>query len=258
MNLSSSGQWLVVLRLLWRVPLLLAHLVVGIPLVLLSFLPGVRNLPGGGMKLHQRVHLTWSRIMLRIFGVRLTIQGRLPDGPCLVVANHISWLDIVLLHALWPLWMVAKSEIRGWPIIGHLAAMAGTLFIVRGSESSRRRISRRMTALLKRGDRVGIFPEAGISPNAGVGRFHARLFAPALRADVPVVPVAIRYHRERDLHDIMVFGRGENFFGNMWRLLCQPACAGQLMIGSPLTGQVGGRSQLARECNDIVKAFYES
>lgn len=246
------------LRLLWRVPLLLVHLFIGIPLVLLSFLPFIRNLPVGGIQLHQGTHLIWSRIMLRVFGVRLTIRGRLPDGPCLIVANHISWLDIVLLHALWPMWLVAKSEIRGWPMIGRLAAMAGTLFIVRGSETSRRRISRRMTALLKRGDRVGIFPEAGISPHAGVGRFHARLFAAALRADVPAVPVAIRYYRDRDLHDIMVFGPGETFFGNLWRLLCQPACAGQLMIGSPLKGQIGGRSQLARECNDIVKAFYES
>jgi 1-acyl-sn-glycerol-3-phosphate acyltransferase len=245
-------------RLLWRLPLLLAHLLVGIPLVLLSFLPGVRDLPAGGMRLHQRAHLLWSRLMLRIFGIRLEVSGQLPDGPCLVVANHISWIDIVVLHALWPMWLVAKAEIRAWPVIGRLADLAGTIFIQRGSESSRRRVNRRMAALLKRGDRVGIFPEAGISTQAGVGRFHARLFAAAFRVEVPVVPVAIRYYRGRDLHNVMVFGPGENFFANLLRLLAQPPCAGQLMIGAALRGGEGGRSVLARRSHEVVKSFYES
>jgi len=246
------------IRLIWRLPLLLVHLFIGIPLVLLSFLPGLRNLPFGGMRLHQWTHQRWSLWMLSIFGIRLRVSGTLPDGPCLVVANHISWLDIVLLHALWPIWLVAKAEIRAWPVIGWLAELAGTLFIQRGSEASRRRINRRMSALLKRGERVGIFPEAGIRAEAGVGRFHARLFAAALKADVPVVPAAIRYDRDGDLHEVMVFGPGEHFFGNLFRLLHQPPCDGLLMLGSPLRGQLGNRSQLARECNDIVKAFYDS
>jgi 1-acyl-sn-glycerol-3-phosphate acyltransferase len=246
------------LRLLWRLPLLLVHVLVGIPLTLLSFVPGVRNLPLGRQRLHQRTHVLWSRLMLRIFGIRLDIHGELPPGPCLIVANHISWMDIVLLHALWPMWLVAKAEIRGWPMIGTLAALAGTLFIQRGSEASRRRINRRMTALLKRSERVGIFPEAGISAEAGVGRFHARLFAAAVRADVPVVPVAIRYHRAGDLHDVMVFAPGESFFANMLRLLAQPPCKGQLMIGSALHGLEGGRSALARRSNEIVKSFYDA
>lgn len=246
------------LRLLWRLPLLAVHVLIGIPLTLLSFLPGIRNLPVGGQRLHQRTHVLWSRLTLRIFGVRLAIRGDLPPGPCLIVANHISWMDIVLLHALWPMWLVAKAEIRAWPMVGTLAALAGTLFIQRGSEASRRRINRRMAALLKRGERVGIFPEAGISAEAGVGRFHARLFAAAIRAEVPVVPVAIRYYRAGDLHDVMVFAAGESFFANLLRLLAQPPCDGQLMIGEALHGLEGGRSALARRSNEIVKAFYES
>lgn len=254
---TRSGVRLSV-HMLWRLPLLALHLLIGIPLTLISFLPGIRNLPVGQRRLHQVTHLLWSRWMLRIFGIRLDIQGHLPSGPCLIVANHISWMDIVLLHALWPMWLVAKSEIRGWPLIGWLAALAGTLFIQRGSEASRRKINRRMTALLKRGERVGIFPEAGISSEAGVGRFHARLFAAAIRANVPVVPVAIRYYRDGDLHDVMVFAAGESFFANVLRLLAQPPCAGQLMIGSPLRGVDGDRSILARRANEIVKSFYES
>lgn len=246
-------------RLLWRLPLLLLHLLIGIPLTLLTFLPPLRHLPVAGMKLHQYSHRLWARGMLWVFGIRRVCRGRLPAGAHLVVANHISWMDIVLLHALWPMWLVAKAEIRGWPLIGGLASLAGTLFIERGSEESRRRVSRRMAALLKRGDSVGIFPEAGISDEAGVGRFHPRLFAPAIRVGVPVVPVALRYTRNgQDLHDAVVFSKGENFFVNLFRLLSQPACEGQLMIGSALRGQAGGRSDLARRARDIVHDYYHA
>ncbi|TVQ41161.1 MAG: 1-acyl-sn-glycerol-3-phosphate acyltransferase [Wenzhouxiangella sp.] len=254
----SERARLVSWRLVWRMPLLMLHVLVGIPLILLTFLPGLRNLPVGRRRLHQVSHVTWSRCMLRIFGIRLELHGRLPEGPCLVVANHISWMDIVMLHALWPMWLVAKAEIRGWPVIGVVSELAGTLFIQRGSEASRARVNRRMAALLRKGERVGIFPEGGIRPERGVGRFHARLFAPALRAGVPVVPVAIRYYGQTDLHEIMVFGPGENFFANILRLLAQPGCSGQLMIGEPLSNEAGGRSVLARQAQDVVTRFYES
>jgi 1-acyl-sn-glycerol-3-phosphate acyltransferase len=251
----SPGSWLLLLA---RLPLLLAHVSIGVALVLMTFLPVLRDLRFGGLPLRYKSHRLWSRCMIRIFGVRLKISGELPDGPWLAVANHISWLDIVLLHALWPMSLVAKAEIRSWPIIGLLAGVAGTVFIQRGSEASRRRVNRRMAALLKRGERVGIFPEGGISPRAGVGRFHARLLAPAVRAGVPVVPVAIRYYRNGDLHDVMVFGRGESFVGNLLRLLAQPASEGQIMVGEPLVPGEAGRSGLARQAHETVKAFYES
>jgi len=246
------------LLLLARLPLLLGHVFIGVPVVLLTFLPGLRDVEVRGLPLRHSSHRLWSRWMIRVFGVRLRVSGELPEGPWLAVANHISWLDIVLLHALWPMSLVAKAEIRSWPIIGLLAGVAGTIFIQRGSEASRRRVNRRMAALLKRGERVGIFPEGGISQKAGVGRFHARLFAPAVRARVPVVPVAIRYYRDGDLHDVMVFGRGENFAGNLLRLLAQPASEGQVMIGAPMSPGDQGRSGLARQAHDTVKAFYES
>ncbi len=245
-------------RLAWRLPLFLLHIAILLPLALLTFLPGLRSLSFGGMRLYQHADKGWNRMLLRIFGIRLKVTGGLPDGPCLIVSNHISWMDINLLHALWPMWLVAKAEIRDWPLVGPIAVLAGTIFIKRGSEPSRHRVTRRMAALLKRGERVGIFPEAGISTEAGVGRFHARLFAPAIRVDVPVVPVAIRYYRNGDLHDVMVFAPGENFFMNLLRLLAQPPSEGQVMIGAPLHGTVGERSTLARRSNEMVKSFYES
>ena len=246
-------------RLVWRLPLFLVHVIVGIPLTLICFIPGIGRFPLGSMTLRQRAHQTWKRVLLKIFGIRLQVEGELPGGPCLVVANHITWLDIVLLHALWPMWLVAKAEIERWPLIGVLARLAGTIFIVRGSVESRRRVARRMSALLKRGDRVGIFPEGGIRRERGVKVFHAPLFGPAIRIGVPVVPVAIRFQRDgsHDLHDTMVFGPGENFLVNMLRVMAEPPLTARLSIGPALTDFEGGRRNLSRRAHAIVKEFHD-
>ncbi len=247
-------------RLIWRLPLFFLHVVVGIPLTLFCFIPGIGRVRLGAMSLRQRAHMSWKRILLRIFGIRLQVEGHLPDGPCLVVANHITWLDIAMLHALWPMWLVAKSEIAGWPLIGMLARLAGTIFIVRGSVESRRRVARRMSALLKRGDRVGIFPEGGIRRERGVKMFHAPLFGPAIRIGVPVVPVAIRFERESDgdLHDTMVFAPGENFLLNLLRVMAEAPLKGRLLIGAPLTDFDGGRRNVSRSAHAIVKDLYDA
>lgn len=245
-------------RLAWRVPLFVLHVCIGLPLTLLCFLPGVKRIPVFGIPLRELAHRTWQRITLRLFGARLDVSGRLPDGGCLVVANHISWLDIVVLQSLWPMWLVAKAEIRAWPLIGWLAYMAGTLFIIRGNHESRRRTGRRMAALMRRGDRVGIFPEGGIKPEMGVGRFHAPLFGPAVRTRMPVVPVAIRYERERDLHEEFVYGPGESFPRNFFRLMAEPPLTVRVMIGEPVRDFDNGRRPLAERAGAVVKDFYDN
>lgn len=244
-------------RLIWRLPLFLVHVGVGIPLTLICFLPGIRALPAGGMTLMRRAHRTWQRVVLMILGVRLKVSGRLPDGPCLVVANHITWLDIVMLQALWPMWLVAKAEIRHWPLIGWLAHLAGTIFIQRGSVESRRQAARRMSALLKRGERVGIFPEGGIRRENGIKLFHAPLFGPAIRVRIPVVPLAIRYDRNGDLHDVMVFATGEPFIMNLLRIMAEPPSEGRLIIAPPIYMWDEGRRALAHRARDIVKSCYD-
>lgn len=248
---ASSQPW----RLLWRLPLFGIHGIVGTALALVCFLPRIRNLQVGGMVLRDRAHRWWARGMLAIFGVRLRVRGKIPSGAFLLVANHISWLDIVLIHAACPVHLVAKDEIRTWPLIGRLAAVGGTVFIRRGTDQSRRRSGRRMAALLLRGRRVGIFPEGAIRAERGVERFHPRLFAAAIRARVPVLPVAIRYDRAGDVHDERVFAPGQHFPGNLFRLLIRPPCIGRVAIGPALEAR-GPRSELARRARELVVGMY--
>lgn len=243
--------------LLWRVPLLLVWILL-LPVGLLAFLPAIREIPIGGMKLHMHVHRAWMRGVVAVCGVRLRVSGRLPPPPCLVVANHITWFDIPVLHALWPMGLVAKIEIRNWLLIGRLAEIAGSIFIQRGSQESRRRVNRRMAARLRRGEMIGVFPEGGIHPERGVKRFHARLFGSAIRAGVPVIPLAIRYWRDGDQHDVVVLGPGDSVWTSGLRLLAQPGLEVQVTIGEPMRELHVGRDALALRAQAIVTEFYEA
>lgn len=243
--------------LLWRLPLLLAYLLL-LPIAVLAFLPGIRQIPMGRMKLHMWAHRLWVRGLIAVFGIRLRVCGELPKPPALVVANHISWFDIPVLHALWPMGLVAKAEIRGWPLIGRLATIAGSIYIQRGNQQSRQRVNRRMAARLRRGEMIGVFPEGGISPERGVQRFHSRLFGSAIRARAPIVPVAIRYWSGADMHDDVVFAPGQNLFSNMLRLLSHPRMEAQVMIAAPLTDHMPGRDLLARQAQNAVSELYAS
>jgi 1-acyl-sn-glycerol-3-phosphate acyltransferase len=243
-------------RYLYRVPTLLVLGVVGLPVLLAALLPGIRDIPVAGRGLGWRVQRRYARLLVRATGVRMRIIGDPPPSPALVVANHISGFDIPLLHALAPMWLVAKHDIRDWPLVGWLASVVGTIFIARGDESSRRRAARRMTALLKKGRIVGLFPEGGIRPERGVNRFHARLLSPAVRAGVPLVPVAIRYWRDGDVHDERVFGPGMTFSDLALSALARPPCDAQLFVGRPLDSVGVSRRELALSSQARVTEMY--
>ncbi|MEM1080479.1 MAG: lysophospholipid acyltransferase family protein [Pseudomonadota bacterium] len=249
-------------RYLYRLPMLLLLGVIGLPILLAALLPGIRDLNVHGRGLGYRVQQRYARLLLWVLGVRLKIRGSLPAAPYLLVANHISWFDIPLLHALEPMWLIAKDGIRSWPLVGFVARAVGTVFIERGAESSRKQVARRMAALLKREQPIGIFPEAGISSKRGVGRFHARLLAPAVRVGVPIVPVAIRYYRNGDVHAERVFGPGSNLLSLMLSMMARPPCEGQIMIAPALQtvgddGHPVSRSDLARQAEAAVRSMYD-
>ncbi len=137
----------------------------------------------------------WSRQLLRILHVRLTVAGSLPSGhaPTLIVSNHVSWLDIWVLDAVVPVRFVAKSDIRRWPLVGFLVVGAGTIFVERGRRQGTARTNRAIVQALTRGEYVAMFPEGATTDGTTVKAFHASLFQPALGAGARVVVVALRY-----------------------------------------------------------------
>ena len=140
------------------------------------------------------VAVRWiARTMLAVLGVRLVRRGPAVRPGSLLVANHVSWLDILVLTAIAPVRLVAKGEVGRWPGIGPLAGLAGAIFIDRSRPKALPGTVAEVTAALRSGRSVAAFPEGTTSCGAGRGRFRPALFQAAVDAGAPVVPAAICY-----------------------------------------------------------------
>jgi 1-acyl-sn-glycerol-3-phosphate acyltransferase len=134
-----------------------------------------------------------ARGILAALGVRLRWRGAAPRPGTLLVANHVSWLDIVALLAVSPVRMVAKCEVRGWPGIGGLAAVTGAIFLDRSRPRTLPATVAEVAAALRAGRSVAVFPEGTTFCGASRGRFRPAMFQAAVDSGAPVVPVSISY-----------------------------------------------------------------
>lgn len=192
--------------------------------VLLTF--GLLLLRPAGPRLRDRllqpVARHWFRLVLRTMGVRQQVYGSPVTGPVLVAANHISWLDIVVLGSHIGTCFVSKSEVAAWPVVGWLARQGGTLFIHRGKHDSAARIAHDMTARLLHKDRLLFFPEGTTSDGTTVKRFKNRLFQPAVQINAPVQPVALRYARGDEAIDPVAYVGGISMAASLHGVLARP------------------------------------
>ena len=138
----------------------------------------------------------WSARLIALLGVTLHVHGKPHvERPLMLVANHVSWLDIFAIDSVVATRFVAKSEIRSWPLLGWLCARAGTLFIERSRRRDIQRVNAEVGAVLAAGEVFGVFAEGTTTDGLSVAKFHSSLLAPALDANAYVQPVAIRYER---------------------------------------------------------------
>ena len=136
----------------------------------------------------------WARTLLKRLDVELKIVGTPPrEGPLLLVSNHISWVDIVALHAACHCRFVAKADVKRWPLIGILATGGGTLYVQRESRRDAMRVVHRMAQALETATSLQCFPEGTTGDGESVLPFHANLIQAAIAADSPVQPVAIQF-----------------------------------------------------------------
>ncbi|NDK38924.1 1-acyl-sn-glycerol-3-phosphate acyltransferase [Pseudoxanthomonas gei] len=257
---SSGGGPGRAFRYLYRVPLLLVHIFLLLPLVLLSMVPLWSGVRVAGLRIEHLAIKLWSAGLMRIFGFHLRRIGTpLPD-PVMFVANHVSWVDIEMLHSQRMMGFVAKQEIRGWPVVGWLTARGETIFHQRGSHESMGGVMHAMLARLRTGRPVGVFPEGRTRDGAQVGPFHARIFQPAVEAGVPVQPVALRYGPRGCVQTVVAFGPTESFFANFMRLLGEPARSADICFLAPIApGELEGRSRIADLARErIVAAMDET
>lgn len=165
------------------------HLLAGVLTILVVF-------PWLGRPARSRRVARWSRRLLVILNVQIRVRGGEPQvhpQGGLLVSNHVSWLDIYALQSIVPVRFISKAEVRDWPVIGWLAAKVGTIFLVREKKADALRVNQIMSAHLRSGDWLALFPEGTTSDGRDILPFYPSLFQPALEAEAPIWPVRLRY-----------------------------------------------------------------
>lgn len=211
-----------------------------------------------GHKSRAWLNRRWSRCLMAFCGLRVVLKGepRL-TGPVLLVANHVSWIDIFVLNSARATSFVAKSEIRSWPIIGWLVAGAGTLFIERGQRHAVHAMGESMQARFQQGDAVGLFPEGTTTEGFELLPFHASLFEPARSAAIEIQPVALRFLQHGKRSGYAAFVGEESLVANLWRVLGVTGLAVEVVFLPPLAarhpdGSLPTRLELSHQARDAI------
>jgi len=215
------------LKAVFKLLLALLHILTGFITVLLVF-------PRLSAEQRQMRVQVWSRGMLRRIGIELVVKGQ-PDmrGPLMLVANHISWLDITSLHAARFCRFVSKADIAQWPFIGKLASGIGTLFLERTSRRDAMRVVHHMADSLRAGDVLAVFPEGTTSDGRSLLPFHANLMEAAIVANVPVQPVALQFidRTTGEPSFAPCYINDDTLAGSVWRTLVTPGIAVVITFG---------------------------
>ena len=205
----------------------------------------------------------WSVRMLQIMGITLDVRGEVPQhGPLLLVANHISWLDILVLHASRHCRFVSKADVHHWPIIGTLANGCGTVFVERESRRDAMRVVHHMADALRGsadsvGDVLAIFPEGTTSDGNGTLPFHANLFQAAISTHAPVQAIGLSYldaqsgmpsHAADFVGDI-------SLLGSVWATLTAKPMLARVSFGKLLSSEGLDRRTLAAQARDEITAL---
>jgi 1-acyl-sn-glycerol-3-phosphate acyltransferase len=245
-------------RYLYRLPLLMIHLLLFLPLILVLMTPPWGRSRVAGEPLAHRVVNLWSGGLMWIFGFRLHRFGAPLPGGVLMVANHVGWVDISVIHSQTMVGFVAKREIASWPLVGWLAARGQTIFHLRGNTESLGGVMEEMVKRLREQRPVAVFPEGRTRDGKEVGPFHARIFQAAVEAQVPVQPVALRYGKRGDAQMHVAFAARENFFGNFIRLLGQPPVRAEVHFLAPISAQdMEGRRRMAESSRAQIVAVMD-
>ena len=203
----------------------------------------------------------WARTLLKRLDVQVRVVGTPPQaGPLMLVSNHISWVDIVALHAICHCRFVAKADVRRWPAIGTLATGGGTLYVERESRRDAMRVVHHMAQALRDGDIFAVFPEGTTGDGDSVLPFHANLIQAAISADAPVQAVAIHFvdaKSGRSSRAVSYTG-DESLVSSIWRTLAaQPLCA-VVSFGRVQRADGRDRRTLAQELRREIVAMRQA
>ena len=195
-----------------------------------------------------RAGRAWAKLTLAAVGIRLRVKGRPPRARALVVANHISWIDVVAVLAVAPGRMLAKVEVRQWPLIGALAANGGTIFVDRSKPRTLPDTVADVAAALRDGAVVSVFPEGTTGCGAGIGPFRPAMFQAAIDAGAVIVPITLSYGTRA-----ASFIGDESLWDSVKRVLAAPRLVASVTVAPALHPEpAASRRALARVAQAAV------
>jgi 1-acyl-sn-glycerol-3-phosphate acyltransferase len=203
----------------------------------------------------------WSAKMLRILNIVLAVHGARPEEDArqiVLVANHVSWLDIFVINSAHPSRFIAKSEIRDWPIAGWLCDRAGTLFVRRAKRSDTSRINAEIHDALALGDTVALFPEGTTTRGDRLLKFHTSLFEPAVANEAHVAPAAVRYRLlDGERAECAVF-IGETTFGqSIGNIIAQRKMIAEITFAPVVETASATRRDVAQAAENAIAAILD-
>lgn len=201
------------IRALVRLSLAALHGLHGVFIVLIEF-------PRVSVERRRQRIAWWSATMFRRLGLRLEVRGTYRPGAKLLVANHVSWLDILAVHSACPqARFISKADVRQWPVVRHLVDAADTLYIERERRRDAMRVVHQAAEALRAGDTVAVFPEGTTGPGPQMLPVHANLLQAAIATETPVQPVVLRYADPRQPFSDSATYLGETtLLQSLWKL----------------------------------------
>ncbi len=237
------------LRAAWRLLRMGVHLLHGMAVMGLRF----PSLDATG---RQRRIQWWSAKLVRLVGIALQYSGTPRPGATLLLANHVSWLDIAVIHAVVPhARFVSKADVLAWPLLGWLIKGAGTLFIERERKRDALRVLHQVADALKAGDTVAVFPEGTTGDGRTLLPFHANLLQAAISSDTPAQGVVLRYGEPGQRFSPAVEFLGETtLLQSVWRMLSAQGLSVQVDLLSPQGTRHADRRALAAHLREQINA----
>jgi 1-acyl-sn-glycerol-3-phosphate acyltransferase len=197
----------------------------------------------------------WARRMLEVMGIGLQVEGVARPGGALLVANHVSWLDITALHAVVPqARFVSKADIQSWPLLSRLADAADTLYLQRERKRDALRVVHLVAQALSERQTVAVFPEGTTSDGRSLLPFHANILQAAISTDTPVQPVALRFSDACSrISPAVEFIGATTLVESLWRVACADGLVAHVALLPARACTHADRRALAQTLRDDIE-----
>jgi 1-acyl-sn-glycerol-3-phosphate acyltransferase len=208
-----------------------------------------------GWPIQQDIQMGFCRVICAIIGLRVHARGGLPgNAPRLVVANHVSWTDVIALSSLHPFVFLAKSEVARWPALGFLARLQGAIFVDRGARMNVARVNDALAGALREGRDLVIFAEGTSSDGTQVLPFNSAHFGAleVFEGDATVAPAAIGYDDGERWIDVGWYG-DMTFLPHLWSLMKRGGAQCRIDFGDAISPRGKNRKKLATETQARVR-----